>query len=250
MPRFSQKSHNTIGPTPPTSYEPRSTLQQNATSAWLLGLLGLAVLLIPVLIDSRIQRVISIAANDQSLSGLAFPEVPQQHCEALVRQLKTGDRIISIVFADRPERIQDKKIRNTFTLLKECRELDPDHRRLSSSLGTQRGTSPERLLDQIIDTIAAKRTQGLQAPVVVTIWLQAAEPLPNQSPINFTRLQEQVEKVTSDRGIVAIISPPGQLQTDLMTYLKTNPKSRICTLNEVDECVAEVFEMARRSPNH
>ncbi len=213
---------------------------------WAVGIIGTGFLTVPVFIDSKITRVISIQANDISQSAQSLPILQQQNCEARAKQLKSGDKMVDVEFADRPEMIRDTEVNNTLLLLGECKPTKPDPKQPPSGVGKQPGTSPILLLDRVQTVIEEKRAKGLNNPVVVTIALQAAEPGPGQPKLDFNRIQEQVETITADKGVVVILGPNGQLQADLHSKLKGNPNAKVCTFKDIAKCVDWSFERGRQ----
>lgn len=210
-----------------------------------VSLIGIGFLTVPILLDSRTQRVISIEASDVSESAKKFPFLQQQHCEALAHQLKSGDTIVEIQFADNPEVIRDITINNTLFLLGQCKQTNPDSKQPKSNIGEQRGTSVILLLERIITVIEEKRTKGLKNPVVVTMTLQAAEPGPGQPKLDYQRIKTLVEKITSNRGIVAIMGTTGKLQSELTNHLKDNSHANVCTFKDIKDCVGSSFQRGR-----
>ncbi|MBW4474912.1 MAG: hypothetical protein KME45_31715 [Stenomitos rutilans HA7619-LM2] len=210
--------------------------------------LVLGVLVVPAILERRTQRVIGIRANDVSKSGLVYLHLAQQHCQVQVRQLIEGDSVVNIDYSDRPEMIEDtavEKVEQLLPLQKKCRELQSNHYLVPRTLGIHTGTSLHLLLDQILVVIQSKRAQGTIVPIVITIWLQAAEPVPNQPGLNFAQLRTQIQKITDQRAVVTIMGPTGQLQADLLIALKQNALARVCTVNDIDDCVKWAYQLGR-----
>jgi hypothetical protein len=239
-----QPRSEAYGPTAPSVKPPLSTK--------LMTILGLgavlSILIIPAVLDQQTQRVIGFRANDRSQSGLPYSAVAQQHCQAQIRQLKPGDWVVNIDYADRPEVIQDTLVHSQVELLRQCQD-DSHPTPIAAEMGIDRGTSPHLLLDQILIMIRAKRAEGITAPAVVTVWLQAAEPVPGQLAFDITHIKSQAQQITDAQGVIALMGTTGQLQTDLRTALADNPSARVCTLNDIDDCINWAYRAGRqRSP--
>jgi hypothetical protein len=211
----------------------------------LWGLTLLFVILGLSLWDAQVQHVISIRADDVSQSGLAYAQMIQRHCQEQARNLKDGDWMVNISFADRPTVTRDEIV-HPLQILEQCQ---PQRVVIPPGVGKRPGTSANQLASQILTIIAAKRTQGISFPAIVTIWLQAAEPVPDQPQFDLAKFQRDIKKITDQHSIVAIIGASGQLQTDLQETLKDSPHTRVCPMDSSHSCIDWAYDIGRTLPS-
>lgn len=233
--------------TPQTSLNaPQKPLWKNPLT-WALVGIAAGILVIPKILEDNVTKVIAIHASDVSDSGIAHPELPLQVCKSRAENLKTGDLAIDLQFSDRAEAISDKLIRQDTDFNGLCAGITTVKNR-PNTLSRERGTSPITVIDRITNAVVTQRRKNNHYPIVVTIWLDEAEPIPGQPPYDYDYFQKQVEKITNDRGKVAIIGTKGELQEKLEKRLGQNSSVFLCTENDGKECVNRVFEAARSMP--
>lgn len=203
---------------------------------------ALALILIPLKQDQTTQRLLAITANDGSASGLSVPDVFERHCRATVEQLKSGDRQIALVYADRPEVVQDQEIQNTLNLLRECQEKPTEN------IAQRPGTSPNQMLAEVLTVMESARIRGMTEPTVVTIWLHAAEPVPGEPPFDPVQFQSQVQAITENNGVVTIFGPTGSLQQEIRRAIQTEPRASVCPTSSLEACIEKAYATARSMP--
>lgn len=243
----SRKSIAKDSPTPLPQNSPQTNLsattpinRMQVIQVLVLGGLVASAIVIPLLINALTQSVLAIKADDLSGSGYR-PETLKALCQARAGQTRTNDQEIAIAYADRAEVTQDD---HTASGLKTHTCNTPP---VPPSLGKHTGTDPTTMLGVVVDAIATARAQGNQDPIVVTVWIQDAEPVAGQA-MDLARLKQQVNTITSHRGAIAIIGPTGQLQTQLRTVLKENPQVRICPTQSLKDCIDWAYQTGRKIP--
>jgi len=237
---------NTVS-TPQTPTNPAHKPLWKNPLTWVLVCIAAGILVIPKFIEDLVPKVIAIHASDVSDSGIAHPELPLQVCKSRAENLKTGDLAIDLQFSDRAEAISDKLIRQDTDLNGLCAAITTMKNR-PNTISRKQGTSPIAIIDRITNAVVTQRRKNNQNPVVVTLWLDEAEPVPGQSAYDYDHFQKQVEKITNDRSKVAIIGTKGELREELEKRLGQNSSVFLCTENDGKECVSRVFEAARSLP--
>lgn len=195
-------------------------------------------------LDYRTVRVNYIRADDVSESAKKNSDQRTQHCSSGSQNLKQGDSLTTIAFADRPEIIDDKKI-NVLQNFGHCRESILN----KTSVGKQNGTSLYNVLDFTLTLIKAKRLKGDQNPFVVSISLEDAEPGPNQPRLGkkgFVKIDSLIKSIINQNASVAIIGTKSILQTSLHKNSGSDSRLQICTATNTKHCVDEAFQEARQ----
>ncbi|WP_353258245.1 hypothetical protein [Prochlorothrix hollandica] len=190
--------------------------------------------------DWQTQSLLVIMADDLSLSGLAVPDAVQQHCHQVLKQIKTGDHLIKLGYADRPETLYDAPVQNTIGLLRTCPNPEPP-----GTIGRRSGTSPTEMLEAVLIALESARVRGNTDPVVVSIWLQDAEPVPGDPPLDWERFQAQVDTLTTNNGVVTFFGPTGELQQNLKIHLKGNPQAEVWPITALDNSTTWAYGLAR-----
>lgn len=210
----------------------------------IFGVIVLALLAFYFLIkDAKTQRLLVIQAKDQSASALAITGAESRQCKSILNQIQPGDRFMVLTYADRPEIIEDSPVDNTIGLLRQCQDQP-----IPSTIGRRKGTSPVQMLSAVLVAIESARIRGNTDPVLVSIWLDAAEPVPGDPPLDWAQLQAQIDTITANNGVVSIFGPTGELQQQLKSKLKANPQAEVWPLDEVEQSVAWAYEVARQLP--
>jgi hypothetical protein len=196
-----------------------------------------------LLSDAKTQRLLVIQAKDQSASALAITGAETQQCKAILNSIKTGDRLMVLTYADRPEIMVDSPVQNTIGLLRQCNEQT-----IPNTIGRRQGTSPVQMLSAVLVALESARIRGNTDPVLVSVWLQAAEPVPGDPPLDWAQFQAQVDTITANNGVVSIFGPTGELQQQLKAQLKHNSQAEVWPLEEVEQSVTWAYEVARQLP--
>ncbi len=207
------------------------------------GSVGFAIASMTLATSMTIQNITHIRGDDVSASAKVFTLQRKQHCQMSNQFYKPGDTVITLPFADRPEKTFETTLSNSFSLVSQCKtdETPP------AGIGREPGTSLILELERIQTIIANKRGLGNKEPIVVTMTLQATEPGKHQpDPNDFGQIKSLVESIIRDRGVIAIIGPTGKLQDDLEVRLKGLPNQRICPANSVMTCVEWALESGRK----
>jgi hypothetical protein len=203
-----------------------------------LGCLGLGATMLP---DFMTQRILLFQVNDDSASANVFAALRRELCQVSSQNLKYNDAVVWMSFADSTEVTRDLTLGNSLALLGQCQQITA-----SSSIGKVAGTSFVRAVDRTQRAIAKKRNEGNTNPVVASFTLQAAEPGPGQPELNWQHIHTQLQKITSDRGVVVIIGPTGELQEDLETNLQDIPRVHICPVANGKTCLESAITTARK----
>lgn len=190
--------------------------------------------------DWKTQSLLVIMADDLSLSGLAVPHAIQQHCHQVLKHIKTNDHLVHIGYADRPETLYDAPVQNTIGLLRQCNKPEAPN-----TIGRRSGTSPTEMLETVLIALESARVRGNTDPVVISIWLQEAEPVPGDPPLDWDRFQAQVDTITANNGVVTFFGPTGELQQDLKTHLKSNPRAEVWPLTALENSTTWAYGLAR-----
>jgi hypothetical protein len=212
---------------------------------WIGGVVAIAILLMPIWQDSKIMRVISAYAVDVSDSGIANPEAVKAVCKAHTDRLMAGDVSITIEFSDRAEKTGSQMIENNTDPSQQCQTVFTNGNERSEQLSKRGGTDPIAVIGRLENAIIAERSQGNQNPVVVTLWLDDAEPVAGKPAYDFNDFQKRVEAIASDRGKVAIIGPTGELAEDLEKRFAKNSSVFLCTAKDSADCIRKTFDAAR-----
>lgn len=205
---------------------------------------GIAVVTTFLIVDYLTVRVNHIRADDVSQSAYQNVNQRKKHCLASSRSLKQGDSQIQIAFADRPEIVDEHKIDGLLGFGNCSSSLIS-----TTSIGRQPGTSLILLLDYILTLIRSSRDKGNLNPFVVTVTLSAAEPGPGQPLLDakgFSKVRSLVKSILNEKATIAIIGPSGALQGALNESLGGNQNLDICASNNVNQCVDQGFEQARK----
>lgn len=222
-----------------TATRSQDHLRRLIQGAILVGL-GVGAIAIPVVTDSLTPRVLRVDADDFSGSGYQ-PAVYQALCETRAEQAKSVSQKIAIAFAATAEVTQDGQAGSTLGIQK-CEAPS-----VPSSLKNKPGTDPNTMLEAVVDVVASARSKGNQDSVVVTAWLQAAEAV-NGKTLDLTKLKQQIDTITADRGVVAFIGPSGRLQADLLATFKGHPRVQVCPTQSLKDCVGWAYQTGRQLP--
>ena len=212
---------------------------------WLGGLGAIAILFLPIWQDSKIIKVISAYAIDVSDSGIANPEAVKAVCKARAERLIAGDVSITIEFSDRAEKTGSQTIDNNTDLNQSCQTVFTNGKERSRQISKLGGTDPIAVIGRLENAIMAERSHGNQNPVVVTLWLDDAEPVAGKPAYDFNDFQKRVEAIASDRGKVAIIGTTGELAEDLEKRFAKNSSVFLCTAKDSADCIRKTFDAAR-----
>jgi hypothetical protein len=216
-------------------------------SAWLLmGCITIAVLGYPIWLQSKTSKVISIHGSDASNSGLDDPRIPQEICKARSEQLVDGDLAINFDFSDRAEPTFKQTFGTNTNLTEQCNSISTNPKNRQSQIGKHSGTDPVALMTRIQTAIAAERAKGDQRVVVISIWLQAAEPVEGK-PFDLKAFTKKLETIVQDRAKVTLIGPTGELREMLESPFAGNQSLTLCTVQDSASCIRSVFEEARKS---
>ncbi|MGK7886839.1 MAG: hypothetical protein AB4057_19705 [Crocosphaera sp.] len=211
------------------------------------GIIGgvVAVLLLAVggfwYLDFSQHRILFLRAYDLSESGLEHIEVQKDHCQLSQRNQKVGDYSVTMGFADKAQVVTARLVNNQLDFV----PCDFD----ASAFGQLPGTSVLKLFQLAQTEVRGYRTRGINYPVVFTIILDAAEPVPGEDPFNEQSLQE-LKKITdelTENGYIRIIGPETTLQQWLKESLaEKNPKIKIGSYNDAKNDTEESIKQARK----
>ena len=209
---------------------------------------ALVILIFPFWQENKIIKVISIHASDASDSGIVNPKIPQDICKARAEKLVAGDQTIDFAFSDRAEPTRNEIINQTTDLRQQCQDLFTDKKERPKQIGESNGTDPISIISRIENAIATERAKGNKKPVMLTMWLDEAEPTEGKSAYDFNDFQKRVEGIVSARGRVAIIGTKGELRENLEKRFAKNPAISLCTAKDSATCISDVFESVRTLP--
>ncbi|MEL6441379.1 MAG: hypothetical protein AAFQ80_19265 [Cyanobacteria bacterium J06621_8] len=214
----------------------------------LAGTLGASLISVPIVLDYSVSRVIHFMVDDVSLSAAEQKQSLRiEHCQASFQNYKEGDFQVQVVFADQPEMLREKKVTNVL-MLGNCNDVIAT----GITVGQQRGTSLILVLEYIDDLIKSYRFKGSSEPIVVTISIDEAEPGPGQPLMDrngLLRVKSLLESIAQENGVVTIIGPTQELQRDLQKQSIELTNTKICTSNDVTDCVKSSFRSARQLAN-
>jgi hypothetical protein len=218
-----------------------------------LAFAAFAGLIIYIFLENGTPKVISIAADDISLSAkdAGFSSIWNEHCQVRTERYIGGDDLIYYLFADQPEKIDERTISTELDKLAVCHKFDPknmeveiDKQKTKLEIGKKDGTCLICLLKTIQSEIRRRRGQGDKRAVIVSITLQAAEPSTGQSSVNFDQVKKLVSDLTRDRGVVSIVGTQGQLHSQLER--SGGNRLKICFVQNTTTCFNEAFDTARK----
>lgn len=219
-----------------------SWLKNPGTWGAIIVLTGLTVLSITT--DINTQRVNAFRADDVSGSAKKYPLLHQDHCQVQAQQLKQGDDQTALQFANRAEVISRKSVDNPLVFQQQCQKTKTPSG-LPNPTFTEKGTSLILVLERIDTTLQTLRDEGNHNPAVVTLTLHAAEPGPDQPPLDFQRVRTLVQNITQEGGSVAIMGPTGNLQQQLETHLQ-GLNVRVFPAANIEQGVNWAFEIGRQ----
>ncbi len=206
---------------------------------------AVSILCYPIWQDGKITRVIAIGAVDVSDSGIANLEAVKDVCIVRVDKLIAGDVSITIDFSDRAEKTGSQTIDNNTDSSQQCQTVFTNGKERSAQISKRGGTDPMAVIDRIENAVISERSKDNQNPVVVTLWLDAAEPVLGKPAYDFNDFQKRVEAITNDRGKVAIIGTTGELAEDLEKRFAKNSSVFLCTAKDSADCIRKTFDAAR-----
>ncbi|MGK7874824.1 MAG: hypothetical protein AB4426_16440 [Xenococcaceae cyanobacterium] len=233
--QYSHLDDTSIQPPPQSWYKSPTILAASAV--------GVGIFTYSIITGFHTPEVTHYLLDDYSKSAAQNAPQRQEHCQGSNQNYQAGDSVVQIHFANRPEVVKRRNITNILNS-ESCEGMETT----DADFGDVPGTSPIAALDYVKDLIEASRTKGDRNPVVVTMTLQAAEPVPGQPLLDeegFAQLKNLVQDISSERGVISIIGPKGKLQRQLQSYLKTEPSVKICSFNDVTECVDWAFQKGR-----
>jgi hypothetical protein len=214
---------------------------------------SLSGLIIYTLLEDSTPKVLSIAADDISLSAkdAGFPAIWSEHCQVRTERYIGGDDLVYYFFADQPFQVDQRLISTGLDKLAVCPKVKPkdmeievDKRKIKLEIGKKDGTCLTCLLETIQSEIRRRRDQGDTRAVIGTITLQAAEPGAGQSSVDFDRVKKLISDITNDRGVIAIIGTKGQLHSQLETL--SGNRLRVCFVQNATSCLNEAFNTVRK----
>lgn len=214
----------------------------------LAGTLGASLISIPMVLDFSASRVIHFMVDDVSRSATEQKQALRiEHCQASFQNYREGDYQIQVVFADQPEMLREKKVTNIL-MLGNCNDAIST----GTTVGQQKGTSLILVLQYLDELIKSYRFKGSDEPIVVTISIDEAEPGPGQPLMDrngLLRVKSLLESITQENGVVTIIGPTQELQRELQKQSIELNGTKICTFNDVTDCVKSSFRSARQLAN-
>lgn len=190
--------------------------------------------------DFTVKRILNLRAHDVSDSGLEHEAVQIEHCQVSQRNQKVGDYSVVIGFADTAEVVNERKVENQLDFAS-C-EFE------TSAFGKLPGTSILNLFRLAQTVVKGYRARGVDDPMVFSLTLDAAEPVPGEPPFNEQSLKEVVsiaEELASN-GQILIVGPSTTLQQRLKEHLEGNPNIRVCPYSNVKTCTEEAIQKARQ----
>jgi len=209
-------------------------------SLW-IGFLGFTVLVTaPFLFHEN--PVISFKIDDLSVSSVnSYTPLIQAHCQARINQIKEGDTVIDIQFADYAIVTRHENVDNAFKLRKYCNQKQQTMEAINRNYGTSLTLALERLWLEL----SLLREEGNNQPVIVTLILHAAEPVPNQAPLDLANVKDLIQKITEDKGMVTIIGTTKQLESDLAQLRHGIANFKLCPSVNLQSCIEDAYVTAR-----
>lgn len=192
--------------------------------------------------DITAKRILNIRANDISESGLEHQDILIQHCKVSQRNQIVGDFSVEINFADKAEVVNERQIENQLDFAS-C-NFDTS----ASAFGRLPGTSVLDLFRLTNTVVQGYRTRGIDYPLVFTLTLDAAEPVPGEPPLDDKSLNE-VKKIANElasNGQIIIIGPSTTLQQKLKKHLEANKNIKVCPYSNVKNCTEKAIKEARK----
>jgi hypothetical protein len=194
-----------------------------------------------ILHDSWTMRVNSIRAEDVSESAKKNVEQQKRHCLASSKNLKQGDSIMVMPFADQAEVTDEHKVESLLNF-GNCNNIG------KTSVGKQPGTSLHNVFNLILTRIKASRIKGDKNPFAITISLEDAEPGPGQPNLDkngLLKLRSLAQSIIDENSSIVIIGPHDQLQKSLYQNLDDIKGLKTCPEVNTSKCVDWAFEQAR-----
>ena len=100
------------------------------------------------------------------------------------------------------------------------------------------------MLESVVLTLESARARGNRNPAIVSVWLNAAEPV-NNEPLDWKQLKTQIETITSNNGVVSVFGPTGELQKTLQLHLKDNPRASVSPVSSLESAMNWAYGLAR-----
>ena len=191
--------------------------------------------------DIKTSRILVLNAYDVSDSGRKHLDVQEKHCKISQRNQKIGDNFVLVGFAERAEVVNGHKIENQL-------DFTPCNINLSN-FGKSNGTSVLNLFHLARTEVRGYRQRGIEDPLVFSIILDAAEPVPGEAPFNDQSLQEvkAIADELTKNGHIRIIGPSTTLQQKLKEALaEANPKIEVCSYLNFKTCTDNAIDKARQ----
>jgi hypothetical protein len=203
-----------------------------------LALIGLSAPVVWQLQQPSLLHINAIDISDSAKNNQ--PELAKQVCQTGSEYRQLGDRLVTIVFANKAEVVGTQDIEGQLTSLAACQKS----LEVQSEIATKySGTDLMAPLAESALAITQQRNQS--RPVVITMTLDQAEAGPGIAPIDWEQARQLVQQITSDRGTLVIIGPKGELQTQLMENLGQIPHVQICPSLGGTDCVRQAFTQGR-----
>ncbi|PSB00867.1 hypothetical protein [Merismopedia glauca] len=202
---------------------------------------SLIALSIPVIWQAQQPSILHINAIDISDSAKNHqPELAKQVCQTGSEYRQSGDRLVTIFFAHRAEIVSTQDINGQLDSLAACqRSLE------FKSSDTTKYPGTDFMAPLAESLLVIKQPQNRSRPVVITMTLHQAEAGPGIAKLDWDKARQLVRQITSDRGILVIIGPTGELQTQLMQHLAELPHVLICPAQGGTDCVRQAFSQGR-----
>lgn len=206
----------------------------------LCGLTMVASLAVPLVWQWFSPNIIHVNVVDRSASAKALGDLPERVCRAASDHYEFGDRSLEVVFAAQAEVSGVGQMTNALSALAQC-SAPPV---VSGNLGQRPGTSLTAALNAAELAIKSERKGGNDAAVLMSVVMHEAEPGWDE-PVDWGVVREQMQQITEQRGVIAIVGSTGQFHQTLMRELGELPQVQVCAPGGEAECLARGFRSVR-----
>lgn len=202
--------------------------------------------------ESTQTKIIHFLVDDYSQSARnvkAVDDLAYEHCKYSSNLYLEGDTRIVIAFANRPEVVSQKSLSRSYAPgipLVSCKQ----NTKPSDQVGNQVGTSLTDIINYVKILIENEKRKNAQVSIVVTITIEYAEMDLDIAEIKKDKLlhiREVISSTVNDGSVFfVLLGPVGELQKDLNASIGNINNVKICSKNDVKQCVEDVFSSARK----
>lgn len=235
-------------------YQPEQTTPTSETTFWYkspmlmsTGVIATISLAWLTILPWLTKPVLHIRAEDFSDSSMEYTLQRKVYCQTGSQNYQSGDKAVTIAFADHSVITKELEIENSLSMLGQCLKNNRPIKNI------QPGTSLLNVLETGKKTIE-KYHQENKNPVVFTILANAFEPIPGQK-VSQQKINQLMTEISQENTIIALILPPETVNSDLINDLNNVKNIIICPMAESREegeirqsmqpCVEGAFAKAR-----